>query len=78
LIKNKVKATTIEWPNLAIPGEVKSVLDVGGYGNVEGRAVDPELLKKMTILESSIQQVGLTETNLQNNYWKLRNKFRHQ
>jgi hypothetical protein len=80
LTKNKIKATTVEWPNFEIPEEVQAVLDGGGYGNIDDGSggVDPELRKKMKTVESSAKQVERTETNLQNNYWKLKNKFRRR
>jgi hypothetical protein len=78
LTKNNVQAARVEWPNFKIPKEVHAVWEGDGYGNPtsESGPVDPVLLEKMNHLERSVQQVELTETNLQNNYWKLRNKFR--
>jgi hypothetical protein len=80
LTKNNVQAAKVEWPNFKIPKEVKAVLEGDGYGNITSQSgpVDPVLLEKMNHLECSVQQVELTETNLQNNYWKLRNKFRRR
>jgi ATP-dependent RNA helicase DDX1 len=76
LAKNKVKPTKMSCPDIDIPPEVKTILEGGGYGNVVGRATDPELEAKMKTLEGSIEQVELTELSLQSNYWNLRDKFK--
>lgn len=78
LATNNVKATIVEWPNFDIPKEVQSVLDGGGYGNADKGVDDPELLNKMKSMENGAKQVERIETNLQQNYWKLKNKFRNR
>jgi ATP-dependent RNA helicase DDX1 len=77
MIENKVSMTRLKWPELKIPAEIKALLDGGGYGNYAGGGtVDPEMEAKMKELESQVKAIGITESALQFEFWKLRDRFR--
>ena len=77
LTLNKVSVTSINWPELNLPAEIKSLVEGGGYGDYAGGGtVDPEMEAKMKQLESQVKMVGLTEFALQNEFWKFRDRFR--
>ena len=79
LTKNKVEPTRLTWPDkMTIPENLQRILDGGGYGNLageDGDGTDPELLAKLSTLESKVHQVQATEVLLQNNYWKFKRDF---
>jgi ATP-dependent RNA helicase DDX1 len=77
MAQNKVGMTRLKWPELKIPAEIKALIDGGGYGNyVGGGTVDPEMEAKMKQLEPQVKAIGVTESALQSEFWKLRDRFR--
>jgi len=75
--QNKVGMTKLKWPELNIPAEIKALIEGGGYGNYAGGGtVDPEMEAKMKQLEPQVVAIGVTESALQSEFWKLRDRFR--
>lgn len=70
------------WPNFEIPPIIKSVLETGGYGDTpqqeggDDAISNSQLQNKLRLVAESAKTVQVSETNLQMNYWKIRNKFR--
>lgn len=77
MTRNKVGMTRLEWPELNIPAEIKALIEGEGYGNYAGGGtVDPEMEARMKELEPQVKAIGMTETALQSEFWKLRDRFR--
>jgi hypothetical protein len=77
LKRNKVGITELTWPEMEIPAQMKAVIERGGYGEMANESgVDPELLEKLQRLQERAREIEMTESTLQSDFWKLRDKFR--
>jgi ATP-dependent RNA helicase DDX1 len=69
---NTVEATSMKFPELEIPENVRKIMDGGGYGDT--LSGDSDSLLGVKAVQDKIKLVQETESALQEGFWRLRSR----